>query len=100
MKKTSKFEDILAKLNKDPSIANWETFAKELKKGNVRYYRPVYINDKIDRLKDLKDSYIVLHDAKYKVVGRVPVYKKLPKGGIEGALAYLAGLLNTNMVNK
>ena len=98
MQKNSKFEKILAELNGNPSIANWEAFSKALKKSNVKYYRPIYINDKINRLKDLKDSYVVLHDAKYKVVGRVPVYKKLPSGGIEGALAYLAGLLNTNMV--
>lgn len=98
MQKTSKFEGIVAELNRNPSIANWEAFAKALKKSNVKYYRPVYINDKIDRLKDLKDSYVVLHDARYRVVGKVPVYKKLPKGGIEGALAYLAGLLNTNVV--
>ena len=99
MTKNSKFDAVMAELNRNPSIANWEAFAKALKGSNVKYYRPVYINDKINRLKDLKDSYVVLHDARYKVVGRVPVYKRLSKGGIEGALAYLAGLLNTNMVD-
>jgi hypothetical protein len=99
MQKTSKFESAVAELNRDPTTANWEAFAKALKKSNAKYYRTVYMNDKIDRLKDLKDSYVVLHDSRYRVVAKVPVYRKLRGGEIEGALAYLAGLQNANMVN-
>lgn len=100
MAKPTKFEQIVADLNRNPSEENWKEFAKALKNSGIKYYTTVYANDKINRLKDLKESYVVLRDGRYKVVTKVPVYKKNSKGGIEGALEHLMGLLNANMVNK
>ncbi len=95
----TKFDDMVTALNKNPTKATWEAFAKELKKSNIKYYRTMYINGKIKKVQDLKKSYAVLYDAKYKIVTKVPVYKTTSKGEIEGALEYLMGLLNANMVN-
>ncbi len=97
--KMTKFEEMVTALNNNPSKANWEKFAKELKKSNIKYYRTVYINGKIKKIQDLKKSYAILYDAKYKIVTKVPVYKNVSKGEIEGALAYLMGLLNANKVD-
>lgn len=95
----TKFEEAVAALNRDPTEANWEAFARALKNSRIKYYRTIYINDKIHRLKDLKQSYVVLHDDKYRVITKVPVYKKSSNRSIEGATIYLMGLLNANKVN-
>jgi len=90
---------IAEQLWKDPNEKNWEAFTRALKKSQIKYYQTVYINDKIRRLRDLKQSYAELYDGKYRVVTKVPVYKKASKGGIEGATIYLMGLLNANKVD-
>jgi len=95
----TKFDNIVATLTKNPSKANWENFAKELKKSKAKYYKTVYINGKIKKVQDLKKSYVILYDAKYKIITKVPVYKNTSKGEIEGALSYLMGLQNANLVN-
>lgn len=95
----ARFEKAAEALNKNPTEANWKAFARELKGSGLKYYKTVYANDKIKRLKDLKDSYAILYDGKYRVVTKVPVYRKLQSGEIGGALEYLAGLLNANKVD-
>jgi hypothetical protein len=93
------FDAAVSQLWKDPSEKNWVAFSKALKDSKIRYYKTFYVNDKIKRLKDLKESYAVLYDGKYKVVTKVPVYKKASKNSIEGAMIYLMGLLNANKVD-
>lgn len=95
----TKLDKAVEALNRNPTEANWKVFASALKGSNLKYYKTVYVNDKIRRLKDLEDSYVVLYDGRQRVVTKVPVHKKLAKGGIGGALEYLAGLENVNKVD-
>ncbi len=96
MKSNDALEAMAEKLWKDPSEKNWEAFRKVMLNSQARYYRTTYVNGKIRNLNDLKKSYCELFDAKYNVIAKVPVYKKIPNS-IEGALWYLRGILNANM---
>ncbi len=93
----TKFEDTVEKLNKDPSDQAWGAFAKELGKSKAKYYKTFY-PPKIKKMQDLVKSYVILYDAKYTILAKLPVYKKGTKGRIEGALIYLKGL-EQNMVS-
>ena len=85
------------KLWECPDTGNWENFAKVMKKSNAKYYKTIYVNGKVKKLDDLKKSWVVLYDDKRRVMTKVPVYKTTKKE-IEGALIYLKGLLNANVV--
>lgn len=89
---SEKIMKIVEMLNNDPSEKNWELFEKELPKSGIKYYRVVYTS--LKNKDDLRRSYAELFDAKGKLVGRVPIFKKGKK--IEGATIYLKGLLNIN----
>ncbi len=87
-------ENIIDRLNKEPSEENWEEFAKVLPKSGIKYYRVVYMKGSIKNAEDLTKSYAELFDEKGNLVTKVPIFKKGKK--IEGALYYLKGLNNIN----
>jgi len=81
-------------LKKEPNEANWEKFAKAIKKSGVKYYRIVYVS--LKNAEDLTKSYAELFDAKGKLVTKVPIFKRGNGKKVEGATIYLKGLLNIN----
>jgi hypothetical protein len=88
----NKIETIVADLWKNPTDKTWEKFASELKKDKkIKYYKTIYTTGKIKRFQDLKQSYAILYDTKYKVVTKVPLFMKR-KEGLTGATIYLMGL--------
>lgn len=98
MVSTEAVKKMADKLWKSPNTKNWEEFAKILKKSGIKYYKTFYANGKLKRLEDLTESYALLYDGRYRVITKVPVYKTISKG-IEGALIYLMGLQNANLVD-
>ncbi len=90
-------KDMADRLWKEPTTRNWEAFRKVLIKSNAKYYRPIFANGKVRKLDDLKKSWVILYDRQRKIITKVPVYRRIPSG-IEGALIYLRGMLNANVV--
>lgn len=89
---------ISGKLWKNPSASNWAALRVALKGSSVKYYKTVY-HGKLKGLEDLKKGKVLLLDGRYHEVATIPMYKKSQKGGIEGALEYIRGLSNANMVD-
>ncbi|MGC8478995.1 MAG: hypothetical protein ACP5NE_03680 [Candidatus Micrarchaeia archaeon] len=87
-------DKIAAKLNADPSKANWERFWKLLPKSKAKYYK-VFYPKKLESKKELAYAYAIIYDANYKQMFRIPIFIK-EDNDIEGATIYLKGLLNTN----
>jgi len=81
-------------LQKEPNEANWEKFAKVIKKSGIKYYRIVYVT--LKNAEDLTKSYAELFDAKGRLVIKVPIFKRSNGKKVEGATIYLKGLLNIN----
>jgi hypothetical protein len=74
---------------------DWQKFRNILKKSKAKYYKIVFEKGKVATKEDLRDSYALLYDAKFKEIAKVPIFMVKNKG-IEGATIYLEGLLNTN----
>ena len=88
-------KELAERLSKDQKQKDWETFSKELKKSNIKYYKIFYEKGKLQKLEDLRESYAQLYDSKEKPVICVPIFMKEGKK-LSGATIYLKGLLNTN----
>lgn len=77
---------------KMPSEKNWESFHSALKGSGIVYYRVAYQNGgKLNRIQDIKKSFVELFDARYKLKAKVPLFMNDGKG-ITGATKYLIGL--------
>jgi len=81
-------------LQKEPNEANWERFAKAIKKSGVKYYKIVYVT--LKNAEDLTKSYAELFDANGRFVTKIPIFKRSNGRKVEGATIYLKGLLNVN----
>jgi hypothetical protein len=90
----NRINEVVERLNNDPSEENWEKFASALPKSGIKYYRIVYVKGSLKNAEDLRKSYAELFDGKGKLVAKVPIFKKGKKP--EGATIYLKGLLNIN----
>ena len=91
-----KMKQTIDTLWKDPEPKNWDKFTSVLKKSKIRYYKVVFKNkNALKKLDDLKDSYVELYGADYKLSYKAPLIKKDGKK-IRGATIYLMGLLNMN----
>ena len=90
--------EISRRLWADPCARNWKALRVVLKGSGVKYYRTVY-HGKLKGLEDLKKEKVLLLDSRCHEVAAIPMYKKSQKGGIEGALEYIRGLSNANMVD-
>ena len=92
----SKIEPLVAKLWDDPSEKNWKTFAAALKKSDIKYYKIIFANEgKLNKMQDITKSVAELYDAKYKLITKVPIFKKEGKR-TRGATIYLTGLQVSN----
>ena len=92
--KNDKIIRIADALQKEPNEANWEKFAKALKKSGIKYYTIVYVT--LKNAEDLTKSYAELFDAKGMFVIKVPIFKRSNGKKVEGATIYLKGLRNIN----
>ncbi len=92
-----KFLEIVSVLEKEPSNANWNKFAKALRKSGAKYYRIVYEHGSLKNSEDLRKSYAELYDSKKRLVAKVPIFMK-GADGTEGATIYLKGLENLPVV--
>ena len=79
------------RLWREPSTKNWEAFAKSLKGSGARYYKPVFESGKIKKFEDLRRSWVIIYDSKYKIITKVPIFMNRGKG-LVGATKYLIGL--------
>jgi hypothetical protein len=96
VEKKEKVEKAAEGLWKDPSEKNWRAFSTALKGSSIRYYRVVFQNGgKLNKIQDLAKSFAELYDAKYRLVAKVPIFKKEGKS-IRGATIYLIGLQVSN----
>ncbi len=88
----SKVDKAVEALWKSPNDKSWEAFHYALKGSGVVYYRVAYQNGgKLDRIQDIKKSFVELFDAKYRPVAKVPLFMNKGKS-ITGATKYLIGL--------
>ncbi len=91
-----KISDIADALWKEPSEKNWKSFAATLGKSSVRYYKVIFANEgKLNKMQDLTKSFAELYDSKYKLVTKVPIFKKEGKK-VRGSTIYLTGLQVSN----
>jgi hypothetical protein len=97
-KKESGGNNLIDRLNGDPSERNWELFRKQIKKDRAKYYSVIYPTEVKDRM-NLKKAYAVIYDNKYRQLYRVPIIKST-KRGIEGATINLEGLEVNRRVMK
>lgn len=83
---------------KEPTDKNWKAFAAMLKGSRAKYYKIVFANEgKLNKMQDLTKSFAELYDAEYRLVTKVPIFKKDGKK-LRGATIYLTGLQVLNVV--
>ncbi len=81
-------------LLKNPDEKHWEAFRTYLLKSKAKYYK-VFYPKKLKATRDLLSAYVMIYDAKYVPMFRIPVFMKM-KSGLRGATIYFKELLNTN----
>lgn len=91
---TDKIFEIVKSLERNPDEAHWKVFHKDVLKSKARYYK-VFYPKKLKKLSDLYSAYVIVYDAKYVPMFRIPAFMKAGRK-IQGATIYLEGLLNTN----
>jgi hypothetical protein len=90
--KSDKIKKIAEGLWDEPSEKNWKAFSSALRGSGISYYRVKFQNGgKLNRIQDLAKSFAELYDAKYKLVTKVPIFKKEGKS-MRGATIYLIDL--------
>lgn len=81
--------DIIAKLNADPTKANWEAARKKLLDEGRYYY--VFFPNGMKGKSSLFDANVVIYNKAGKQLYKVPVYQKEGRG-VRGATIHLKGL--------
>ncbi|MCL4343019.1 MAG: hypothetical protein M1267_04105 [Candidatus Thermoplasmatota archaeon] len=85
-------QEIVDILRNEPTPENWVRFETWLAKSKSKYYRIYYREGNISSEQDLLGSYATIFDQKGREVARIPIYEKLPDGGVKGSLFHLRGL--------
>lgn len=80
-----------------PTEENWKKLREHMSATGVKYYRVHYMSKRMGSSQDLLSSYVELYDSSQNMVATVPVYKRV-NGDIVGALEYLSGLRNLDLV--
>ncbi len=94
MIKAKKENMIVNELQNNPTKEHWEAFRKYLLKSKAKYYKAFYPR-KLKSKKDLLAAYVIIYDAKYIPMFRIPVTMKVGST-IQGTTIYFKELLNTN----
>ncbi len=87
-----KIDKAVEGLWKSPNEKSWGAFRSALKGSGIVYYRVAYQDGgKLNRIQDIKKSFVELFDSKYNLKAKVPLFMNEGKG-ITGATKYLIGL--------
>lgn len=81
-------------LERAPTKEHWEAFGRFLVKSKAKYYK-VFYPKKLKTKNDLLAAYVVIYDAKYVPMFRIPVTMRIGST-VQGATIYFKRLLNTN----